>query len=108
MATGAGKTRAVAALADVLIRANWAKRILFLADSDTLVRQATNVFKAFLPDSSPVNLVTERHGVGRVYVSTYSTMMNLISVPTEGERRFGPGTSTWCWATRSWVRSATG
>jgi type I restriction enzyme R subunit len=91
MATGAGKTRTVVALSDVLIRANWAKRILFLADRTALVRQATNVFKAFLPDSSPVNLVTERHGQGRVYVSTYPTMMNLINQRAEGERRFGPG-----------------
>ena len=57
MATGAGKTRTVIALADLLIRANWAKRILFLADRTALVTQATNAFKAFLPDSSPVNLV---------------------------------------------------
>lgn len=91
MATGAGKTRTVVALADLLIRANWVKRVLFLADRKALVRQATNVFKAFLPDASPVNLVTERHGEGRVYVSTYPTMMNLINQPTEGERRFGPG-----------------
>ena len=91
MATGAGKTRTVVALADLLIQTNWAKRILFLADRTALVRQATNVFKAFLPDSSPVNLVTERHGEGRVYVSTYPTMMNLINQPTAGERRFGPG-----------------
>lgn len=93
MATGAGKTRTVIALSDLLIRANWAKRILFLADRTALVRQATNAFKAFLPDSSPVNLVTERHGEGRVYVSTYPTMLNLINAPVEpgGERRFGPG-----------------
>ena len=32
MATGAGKTRTVIALADVLQRANWVKRVLFLAD----------------------------------------------------------------------------
>ena len=81
MATGAGKTRTVIALSDLLIRANWAKRILFLADRTALVNQATNVFKTFLPDSSPVNLVTERHEEGRVYVSTYPTMMNLINQP---------------------------
>ena len=93
MATGAGKTRTVIALSDLLIRANWAKRILFLADRTALVRQATNAFKAFLPDSSPVNLVTDRHEDGRVYVSTYPTMMNLINDATtgDGERRFGPG-----------------
>jgi type I restriction enzyme R subunit len=37
MATGAGKTRTVIALADLLMRANWAKRILFLADRVALV-----------------------------------------------------------------------
>jgi type I restriction enzyme R subunit len=91
MATGAGKTRAVVALADVLIRANWVKRVLFLADRTALVNQATNVFKTFLPDSSPVNLVTDRHEDGRVYVSTYPTMLNLINEVHDGRRRFGPG-----------------
>ena len=71
MATGAGKTRTVIALSDLLIRANWAKRILFLADRTALVNQAVNAFKRHLPDSSPVNLVTDRHVEGRVYVSTY-------------------------------------
>jgi type I restriction enzyme, R subunit len=91
MATGAGKTRTVVALADLLIRANWAKRTLFLADRTALVHQATNVFKRFLPDSSPVNLVTDRREEGRVYVSTYPTMLNLINEVRDGERRFGVG-----------------
>jgi type I restriction enzyme R subunit len=42
MATGAGKTRTVIALADVLMRANWAKRVLFLADRVALVNQHVN------------------------------------------------------------------
>jgi type I restriction enzyme R subunit len=91
MATGAGKTRTVVALADLLIRANWTKRILFLADRVALVNQATNVFKTFLPDSAPVNLVTDRHEEGRVYVSTYPTMLNLLNEARDGRRRFGPG-----------------
>jgi type I restriction enzyme R subunit len=91
MATGAGKTRTVVALADLLVRANWAKRILFLADRTALVNQATNVFKTLLPDSSPVNLVTDRHEEGRVYVSTYPTMLNLLNEARDGRRRFGPG-----------------
>ena len=91
MATGAGKTRTVIALSDVLIRANWTKRILFLADRVALVNQATNAFKMFLPDSSPVNLVTEKANESRVYVSTYQTMMSLINEMQNGKRRFGPG-----------------
>ena len=51
MATGAGKTRTVIALADLLMRANWAKRVLFLADRVALVRQAVNAFKRHLPSS---------------------------------------------------------
>ncbi len=78
MATGAGKTRTVIALADVLMRSNWVKRVLFLADRVALVNQAVTAFKKHLPDSSPVNLVTEKTTEGRVYVSTYPTMMSLI------------------------------
>jgi type I restriction enzyme R subunit len=91
MATGAGKTRTVIALADLLLRCNWAKRVLFLADRVALVNQATNAFKQHLPDSSPVNLVTERDTDGRVFVSTYPTMMGLIDETRGGERRFGVG-----------------
>jgi type I restriction enzyme R subunit len=91
MATGSGKTRTVIALADVLMRCNWAKRILFLADRVALVRQAVNAFKTHLPDSSPVNLVTEKHTDGRVFVSTYPTMMGLIDDAADGQRRFGVG-----------------
>ncbi|WP_309619201.1 DEAD/DEAH box helicase family protein [Salinibacterium sp.] len=91
MATGSGKTRTVIALADLLIRANWAKRILFLADRIALVSQATNAFKTQLPDLAPVNLVTDRDTDGRVYVSTYPTMMGLIDGTADGLKRFGPG-----------------
>jgi type I restriction enzyme, R subunit len=91
MATGAGKTRTVIALADLLMRCNWAKRILFLADRIALVNQAVAAFKTHLPSSSPVNLVTDRDGDGRVYVSTYPTMMGLIDEVRDGCRRFGPG-----------------
>ena len=91
MATGAGKTRTVIALVDLFMRAGWVKRVLFLADRTALVNQAAGAFKMHLPDSAPVNLVTERIGDGRVFVSTYPTMMNLIDGKQEGKVRFGPG-----------------
>ncbi|MFA5916563.1 MAG: DEAD/DEAH box helicase family protein, partial [Burkholderiales bacterium] len=91
MATGAGKTRTVIALCDLLMRCNWAKRVLFLADRVALVNQAVNAFKKHLPESSPVNLVTEKETEGRVFVSTYPTMMGLIDATKDGQRRFGAG-----------------
>ncbi|MBI1178712.1 DUF4145 domain-containing protein [bacterium] len=91
MATGAGKTRTVIALCDLLMRCNWAKRVLFLADRVALVKQAVNAFKKHLADSSPVNLVTEKAAEGRVFVSTYGTMMGLIDESKDGQKRFGVG-----------------
>jgi len=91
MATGAGKTRTTIALVDLLQKANWVKRVLFLADRTALVNQAANAFKAHLPGSTTVNLVTEKAIDGRIYVSTYPTMMNLINETDDGLRRFGPG-----------------
>ena len=99
MATGAGKTRTVIALCDLLMRCNWVKRVLFLADRVPLVKQAVGAFKRHLPSSSPVNLVTEKESEGRVYVSTYQTMMRQIDSVSEeragrgiaGLRKFGVG-----------------
>lgn len=91
MATGSGKTRTVIALIDLLMRCNWAKRVLFLADRVALVNQTVNAFKAHLPDSAPVNLVTDKATEGRVFVSTYPTMMGLIDETFDGQRRFGVG-----------------
>ena len=64
---------------------------MFLADRVSLVNQAANAFKAHLPDSSPVNLVTDKDTEGRVYVSTYPTMMGLINETKGGSARFGVG-----------------
>jgi len=94
MATGSGKTRTVIALVDQLMKANWVKRVLFLADRTALVNQAVGAFKTHLPGVTTINLVTEKATDGRVYVSTYPTMMNLIDDLDAGLRRFGPATST--------------
>lgn len=68
MATGSGKTRVAIAFSDVLMRANWAKRILFLADRVPLVKQAAGNHRNHLPDSAMVNLVLEPNADGRVFV----------------------------------------
>lgn len=97
MATGSGKTRTVIAMIDQLMRANWVKRVLFLADRVALVRQAHNTFKTHLPSAPSANLI-ERHDAkkndhhgARVCLSTYPTMMGLIDAMEGGQRRFGPG-----------------
>lgn len=97
MATGSGKTRTVIALVDQLMRANWAKRILFLADRVALVRQAHGNFKTHLPSAPSANLIEKHdpkkndHDGARVCVATYPTMMNLIDEMQNGQRRYGPG-----------------
>lgn len=97
MATGSGKTRTVIALIDQLMRANWCKRVLFLADRVALVRQAHNNFKKHLPSAPSANLIQahdpqkNNHHAARVCLSTYPTMMNLIDEMESGQRRFGPG-----------------
>ena len=91
MATGAGKTRTAIALIDQLMRANWVKRALFLADRVALVNQAVGAFKRHMPQAAPVNLITDKQTEGRIYVSTYPTMMGLIDDVQNGVRRFGTG-----------------
>ncbi len=76
-ATGTGKTRVAVALADALIRANWAKRILFVCDRRELRKQAHNAFKRFLP-SAPRIFVTGATSADRdqrIYLATYPAMM---------------------------------
>lgn len=91
-ATGTGKTRTAISLTELLTRCNWVKRVLFLADRTSLVLQAERAFRRFLPDCSPVNLVTNKGGEGRVFLSTYPTMMNLIDAEdSKGVKRFGVG-----------------
>ncbi|MCU1270386.1 MAG: Type restriction-modification system, restriction subunit [Acidobacteriaceae bacterium] len=93
MATGAGKTRTVAALCDLMMRCNWVKRVLFLADRIALVKQTTNVFKKFLPSAAAVNVLEhpEQIAEARVLVSTYPTMLRLIDETKDDKRKFGPG-----------------
>jgi type I restriction enzyme R subunit len=76
-ATGTGKTRVAIALCELMIRAKWAKRILFLCDRRELRKQAADAFDEFL-SSEPRVLVT-RSTAGdrtkRIYLSTYPAMM---------------------------------
>lgn len=76
MATGSGKTRTIMALIDVLLRANAAQKILFLADRDSLVSQALgDGFKQYLPEEARARIRTyDITHDARVYVSTLQTL----------------------------------
>lgn len=80
MATGTGKTRTAVSLVDVLQRAHWVKRVLFLVDRIALQEQALAAFKEHLPSSPrwPEQGEKAFDRNRRIYVTTYPTMLNLI------------------------------
>lgn len=92
MATGTGKTRVAVALSDVLLRARWAKRVLFLVDRIALRDQARDAFKEHLPSEPRWPQTGEREFARdrRVYVATYPTMLNLIEAGTTPSRWISP------------------
>jgi len=79
-ATGTGKTRVAISICECLIKAKWAKRILFLCDRRELRKQAKNAFKEFLPDHTPiiVNRSTYKNKDKRIYLATYPGMMKCF------------------------------
>lgn len=89
MATGTGKTRVSAALADVLMRAGLVKNVLFLADRVALVRQAKSGYQNYLPQATLCNLCSNKDDRNaRIVFSTYPTIMNAIDKErTEDETR---------------------
>jgi type I restriction enzyme R subunit len=92
MATGTGKTRTAIALVDVLMRANWVKRVLFLADRNALLTQALRAFKSHLPTATAVDLTIGGDAeTANVVLSTYPTMFNRIHRSAAGQRLFSPG-----------------
>jgi len=77
MATGSGKTRVAASITDILLKASWVRKVLFLADRKELVKQARKNFDEFLSETS-VNLVVEKDLQNRMHFGTYETVHNLI------------------------------
>jgi type I restriction enzyme, R subunit len=89
MATGTGKTRTAIALVDLMVRAGWVSKVLFLADRNALVRQAKNAFNEHLPTLSTVDLTKNKEEKNnRIVLSTYPTIMNLIDSTKNEEGRF--------------------
>ena len=91
MATGTGKTRVSISLSDILLKANWVKNILFLADRTSLVRQAHKNFNKLLPNvttSIYAGDSQDRDPNARIIFSTYQTMVKLVDGDS---REFGIG-----------------
>ena len=81
MATGCGKTRTAISLTKGMIEANHVKRVLFLADRDELVKQASrdkSSFKTFMPNHPQMRITsqTSKDRESVLYFSTYQTMIN--------------------------------
>lgn len=80
-ATGTGKTRVAIALAELLLRTGWCKRVLFLCDRKELRVQADEAFKQNLP-SEPRCVIGETNQIdqaARIYIATYPGMMNRFA-----------------------------
>jgi len=92
MATGTGKTRVSASLIDFLSKANWIKRVLFLADRNALIHQAKINFNDYLPNLPAVDLTKEKEDESsRIVFSTYQTMINMIDGESDGSSRYSVG-----------------
>ena len=93
MATGTGKTRTVISLVDLLLKNDWVKNVLFLADRNALLSQAKKDFVKLTPRISCSLLDSSQSKDkidSRLYFSTYPTMKNLLDRGPQ-ERPFGVG-----------------
>jgi type I restriction enzyme R subunit len=80
MATGTGKTRTTMGLIDVFMRSNQARRILFVADRDPLVKQALDDgFRRYLPEEPCTRLHSWKlETSNRLYAVTLQTLSNIF------------------------------
>lgn len=77
-ATGTGKTRVAIALCDAMIKAGWARRILFLCDRRELRKQAKENFQRYLDEPLVyVTANTYKEREHRIYLATYPAMMKV-------------------------------
>jgi type I restriction enzyme R subunit len=93
MATGTGKTRTVISLVDLLVKNDWIKNVLFLADRNALLTQAKKNFVKLLPrvSCSILSSGQSKDSIeSRLYFATYPTMKNLLDRGAD-ERPFGVG-----------------
>jgi len=86
MTTGTGKTRTAMSLVDIFLRTNQARRILFVADRDALVKQARlEGFQDFVPDEPCTRIFTHKiDKTNRLYVVTLQTLSRCFEQFTPG------------------------
>ncbi len=82
MATGTGKTRTTMGLIDIFMRANQARKVLFVADRDALVEQAKDDgFEKFIPNEPCTRLHSwddPNARTQRLYAVTLQTLSNIF------------------------------
>jgi type I restriction enzyme R subunit len=80
MATGTGKTRTTMGLIDVFMRYNQARKVLFVADRDPLVKQALDDgFRKYLPEEPCTRLHSWKvETSNRLYAVTLQTLSNIF------------------------------
>ena len=84
-ATGTGKTRVAISLTDVLMRAGWVKRVLFLCDRTELRKQARDRFREYLKEPiSILDSASQDLRSARIYLATYPGLDGIY-------RSFDPG-----------------
>ncbi len=81
LATGTGKTRVAMALCEMLFRAGWVQRVLFLCDRRELRKQASDAFAEFLPHEPRLYVSKRTRGDQnkRIYLSTYPGMAEAFT-----------------------------
>lgn len=80
---GVGKTRTAVALTKILIKNDWVKNVLFLADRNNLVNNAKKPFSKFI-DGTVSDISAENPDAdtkARICICTYNSMMSYLNKP---------------------------
>ncbi|MEU7764995.1 DEAD/DEAH box helicase family protein [Nocardia sp. NPDC049190] len=85
MAPGSGKFGTYSALVELLIRAGWVSRVLFLTDRRIFVDQATEALRRYLPNLPISNDLRESNSDARIFVASHHTLTSKVGDAHEFE-----------------------
>ncbi len=92
MAAGSGMTFISLALIDILARAGWTNRVLFLSNMNIIRDQTLDRFREYLPAMQILNNPSELDRESYVYVAGLHTLNKLVrEVDDSGTRKYGQG-----------------